>query len=268
MKKDIFFPITRYRHSTVERKLDSVAVEEPLEIFVDGVPYYLTMRFPGEEKELAVGHIFTDGIIESLKDINVLMYCSEESGNRVDILLNPPKKNGQVKNIKEWSKPAYSSCGICGQDILQAICTQVSYRANNLYVTSTQIQEAITAIIKHQDAFEKTGGTHAAGVFDNKLQLLSFAEDIGRHNALDKALGKLLLEEKTDQIGIVALTSRLSYEMVQKVCRTKAEILIGMSSPTSLGLNLAERVNLTVIGFARQCQFNIYTGTERIIKIG
>ncbi len=124
----------------------------------------------------------------------------------------------------------------------------------------------LRAVERCQEHFGKTGGTHAAGLFDRDMELFAFAEDIGRHNALDKAVGGVVLGGKIDDVMVVVLTSRLSYEMVFKAGRTSAEVLIGMSSPTSLGVELASRVDLTVLGFARQGRFNVYSGADRVAE--
>jgi FdhD protein len=119
---------------------------------------------------------------------------------------------------------------------------------------------------EHQKLFNETGGTHAAGIFDRQLTLLAFAEDIGRHNAFDKAMGSVILERKTSDVAAIMATSRLSYEMVQKAARGNIEILAGISGATTLGIQLAKSINMTLIGFARNGSGYIYSGPSRIIN--
>jgi FdhD protein len=260
--------IKRCRDHEVLSREDTVAVEEPLEIFVDGAPCYLTMRSPGREKELAAGFCLSEGLIDSLRDVDVLTYCEEAHGNRVYVGLNAERRLAKGLTVKQRRLPAYSSCGMCGKELVEDICTQMARRANTFSVGLSDVREMLATLERSQEVFGETGGTHAAAVFDRSLGLLAVAEDIGRHNALDKAMGELVLRDRLDDVTAVALTSRLSYEMVQKVGRTGAEVLIGMSSPTSLGVELAKTINLTVIGFATQCRFNVYSGFARLMPEG
>jgi FdhD protein len=250
-------------HGTTSHE-DTVAAEAPLEIHIDGVPSYLVMRSPGREKELALGYCFSEGFIDSLQDVDALAFCEDEDGNRVDVILNAERKAAKGLIARQRRLPVYSSCGLCGKQMIEDICAQVTPRKDTLSVESSDVQAMLRALEQCQKVFEETGGTHAAALFDRGFELLAVAEDIGRHNALDKATGQTILESNLGRVMVAVLTSRLSFEMVQKIGRTGAEILIGMSSPTSLGIELAEKINLTVVGFATQSRFNVYSGFHRI----
>ena len=267
MKSETAVEIIGFSENKSERRKDVVAVEEPLAVFLDGAPLYTTMRSPGQEKELALGYCYAEGIINSLADVDLIRYCGEEAGNSVDVVLSPQGRAAKAHTTgapTERRLPAYTACGLCGKEMIMEINAALSVRATGFALSGAQIQDAIDAIDAHQQVFARTGGTHAVGFFDEKGELFAFAEDIGRHNAVDKALGKTLLAENTGNVMALGLTSRLSYEMVLKAIRTPAQILIGMSAPTSLALALAQRVNLTVVGFARRNRFNVYCGAERI----
>jgi FdhD protein len=263
-KGEAIVGIKRCQDREVLSREDTVAVEEPLEIFVDGVPCYLTMRSPGRERELAAGYCLSEGLIDSLRDVDALTYCEEERGNRVYVSLNAERRIAKGLTVKQRRLPAYTSCGICGKELVEDICMRMARREATFSVDLSDVREMLATVERSQEVFGETGGTHAAAVFDRSLGLLAVAEDIGRHNALDKALGELVLRDRLNGVVAVALTSRLSFEMVHKVGRTGAEVLIGMSSPTSLGVELAKTINLTVIGFATQCRFNVYSGFERM----
>jgi FdhD protein len=149
--------------------------------------------------------------------------------------------------------------------MVEDTCLELQRRDTTLTISGSDVDRMLRDLEERQEVFAETGGTHGAALFDRTFQLLTAAEDIGRHNALDKAIGDLVIRNKLDEVGAVALTSRISYEMVQKVGRTKAQILIGMSSPTSLGVELAEEINVTVVGFATHSRFNVYSGFERVV---
>jgi FdhD protein len=242
-----------------------VAVEEPLEIFINNNLFYTTMRSPGDERLLAVGYCFTRGIIHSIDDFLGIAYCKEENANRIDIVL--PSSYNDTGNAVEPSAShiTVSSCGICGTDIIRLLCSKIPPKDTTLTIESSRIVHLYEILESRQNIFPVTGGAHAAGVFGRLGNLMTFSEDVGRHNALDKAVGSLVTERKLEEPCIVALTSRLSYEMVQKAARINAEIVIGISSPTSLAVELARSVNITLIGFSRREKGSIYTCPERVI---
>ncbi len=263
-KGQVSLPITRYRNEGVTPVNDNLVVEEPLEIFLDGNPYYLTMRMPGEEMFLALGYCFSEGIIDSMDDVLLVHYCGEETGNRIEITLDSKRQAAKGLGIKGKGFITYSSCGICGKELIEDLCTRLRPREGFFSVLAFQIDEMIGIVEKCQQIFTKTGGTHAAGIFNKNCQLLVFAEDVGRHNALDKAIGRLVFDGKLSEAMVIVVTSRLSYEMVLKTGRSDAQILIGMSSATSLAVELAKNMNLTLIGFAKKGCGNIYTAANRI----
>ena len=243
---------------------DVVTVEEPLEIFVDDEPFYLTMRMPGEEIPLALGLCFTDGIIDSMEDVAGANYCSDISRNKINIYLSPKSKKESPMKQRKNRFPTYSSCGICGKDMVESAFIPLGRIGNRVSVDISQILAMQTVLQEKQQVFPLTGGTHAAGIFSAEGELLSLSEDVGRHNALDKAIGKLLFGKNIDKAAIGVLSSRLSFEMVQKAARLGVEILCGASSPTSLAIDLARTSNLTLIGFLREHRGNVYTYPERI----
>jgi FdhD protein len=264
LKSESYADIVSWDGKKLRTRCDTIAVEEPLEVYVDGVLSLITMRTPGSEKELALGYCFSEGLVGSLQDVGALTYCTDHEGNRVFVSLEPRRKDAGAAVVKGKGGLVYSSCGICGKDMVNASYLEVAPRGNTFTIPPQCAGDILHALERCQQHFEKTGATHAAGLFDGELRLLAFAEDVGRHNALDKAVGAAVLQNTVDDVRTVVLTSRLSYEMVLKVGRTRAEVVIGMSSPTSLAVELANRINLTALGFARQGRFNIYSGAERV----
>jgi FdhD protein len=260
-------PVVKYADGRGSREEDTVSIEEPLEIFIDGSPYYLTMRLPGEEMQLALGLCYTEGIIDSFRDVLNVNYCGEETGNRIDILLDPGRKAAKEALPKARRFASYSSCGVCGKDMIDALNARCEKRGSSIDLNNSDIKSLHEILEKRQHVFNVTGGTHGAAIFKADRTVLSFSEDVGRHNALDKAIGSLLFAGTTREAAIVVVTSRLSYEMVQKTGRlASAEILIGVSSATSLAIELAESIGLTLVGFSRKDRGNIYTRFERIVS--
>ena len=241
-----------------------VPVEEPLEIFVDDEPYYVTMRLPGDELPLAAGLCFTEGVIDSLDDTLGLNYCQDISSNRINVYLTPTRKQLVGAKLKQKRATVYSSCGICGKEIIEDIARALEKVPRTLRAEFAMLSRMQQIVKESQEVFSSTGGTHAAGIFSARSELLAFSEDVGRHNALDKAIGKVLFSRRASDAAVVVLSSRLSYEMVQKSARLKVEIVAGPSAPTALAVDLAKSVELTVVGFLRSARCNVYSFPERM----
>jgi len=257
-------PIIKYKNGKHTSTHDNVAAEEPLEIFINDTPFHMTMRLPGEEIPLAVGFLFTEGLINSIDEVLTVSHCKDVSSNRINIYLKNPGDDSSARFSSRRSA-SYSSCGICGKDMISDLSMSLPKIAKTITITFPQLEKLQDMLMKGQQIFQNTGGTHAAGIFNKEGTLLALSEDIGRHNALDKAIGKILLTRKTLEAKILILSSRLSYEMVTKAARLGIEIITGVSSATSLAIDLAQSVEMTLIGFLREKRGNIYTCSERII---
>ncbi|MCX8022610.1 MAG: formate dehydrogenase accessory sulfurtransferase FdhD [Syntrophorhabdaceae bacterium] len=244
---------------------DVVIREEPLEIFIDGEQFFLTMRMPGEEIPLALGLCFSEGIIESIDDVMGINYCGDMNQNRVNMYLKGEVSGKNRQDSLKRRFPVYSSCAICGSDIIDGVSRDIKRIEERIRIDIRNLISFQKTLLEKQEVFPLTGGTHAAGIFTPTGSLLAFSEDVGRHNALDKAIGKVLLNKKRVEAGIIVLSSRISFEMAQKAARFGVEILCGVSPPTSLAIELARRSNLTIVGFLRNHRGNVYTCPERII---
>jgi len=253
---------TRCRDRSVHVADDTVCVEEPLEITIDDEPYYLTMRMPGEDIFLALGLCLTEGVISSFDDVLSVNHCVD-STNRVNVYLSPGRR-GPAAPARRRGGIVYASCGICGKELLSDICIALAKSDETVSMGLSQVFDMQKAMEAHQPVFYATGATHAAALFDGEGHLLASSEDVGRHNALDKAIGRVLFEKKREKVKAAVLSSRLSYEMVQKAARLGVEIIAGASAPTSLAIDLAQGLNITLVGFLRPGSANIYTAPERI----
>jgi FdhD protein len=243
---------------------DEIAIEEPLEIHINGTRSFVTMRLPGEEIPLALGYCYSQGMIDSIDDVLLARYCNHVTGNRVEMTLNRQRKPDRVATDTKRNHIAYSSCGICGEEMIDDACLHLIEKESSFTVNTRQLTRMFAIMEEQQSVFLETGGAHGVGFFDRKGDLIAFSEDTGRHNALDKCIGKLILQRKIGAEMVVALTSRVSFEMVQKVGRCNAQVLLGVSAATSLALDLAQRINLTLVGFVRGKRGVVYCGADRV----
>lgn len=256
-------PVVKYSDEGRCQINEQVAVEEPLEIYIDNLPFYMTMRLPGEEVALALGLCFTDGLITSMDDVSGANFCSDISTNKINIFLSDARKKRPVRERpKQFT--SYSSCGLCGSDMVHDLTASISKIEKSVRVTFPELFPMQDVMVEKQAARRSTGATHAASIFDARGNFLAFSEDVGRHNALDKAIGKLLFDGRIGEAKIVHLSSRLSYEMVMKAGRLRAEILTGVSAATSLAIQVADALGITLIGSLRNPRGNVFTHPDRL----
>jgi FdhD protein len=245
-------------HAVVHRDgaVDEVAVEEPLEIRVDGAPLAVTMRTPGHDDELAAGFLAGEGLLARDRAPAV--------GPPADLAANVVEVRGPLAGDPgERRFYTTSSCGVCGKGALE----QVRVHAAPLPAGPVVSRALLAALPERlrQPEFDRTGGMHATGLFDAAGELLCVREDVGRHNAMDKVVGRALLDGALPlHDRILCVSGRLSFELVQKAAVAGAPILVGVGAPTSLAVSLAEETGLTLAGFARGDRVNLYTGLGRV----
>lgn len=243
--------ILKFVNNRVTHADDDVITEEPLIIKVNGEKAYFCMRLPGMDRELAAGILYSEGLISS--DLDILNIKSSDLGVVLEIAGPPPSK---AKNI-------YSSTGAMSS----AELIPPPEPAEELTISYDDLFKMKGDFLSRQKLFEITGGTHCAAIYDRTCGLLSFAEDVGRHNALDKCTGSVILSDKRNQSSIVMLSSRLSLEMVKKAHRTGVLIVAGVSAPTTAAVEAADEAGITLIGFLRDRRFNVYSRADRISGI-
>jgi FdhD protein len=233
---------------------DEVAVEEPLEIRVDGAALAVTMRTPGHDEELALGFLYGEGLIDGPRDAGP---TADFAGNTVEV------EGPLLRDVGGRRFYTTSSCGVCGKGALEEVAVHAPPVA-----PGPRVERALLAGLPdrlRQPAFERTGGLHATGLFaaDGSLELVR--EDVGRHNAMDKVIGRALLDGRlplTD--SILCVSGRIAFELVQKAAVAGAPILVGVGAPTSLAIALAADRGMTLAGFARGHSVNVYSGAERV----
>jgi FdhD protein len=233
---------------------DEVAIEEPLEIRVDGAPLAVTMRTPGHDEELALGFLYGEGLIDGLRPAGL---TQDLAANTVEVS-GPLIRDPGARNFY-----TSSSCGVCGKGALDEVAV-ASRPIPNGPVIARELAAALPTRLE-QPGFERTGGLHATGLFTAEGDLLCTREDVGRHNAMDKVIGQALRDGRLPlHDHILCVSGRLSFELVQKAAVAGAPILVGVGAPSSLAVELAGDRGLTLCGFARRGSINVYTRPERI----
>jgi len=269
--------------------LDLIAVEEPLEIRIAGDPIAVTMRTPGHDRELALGFLFAEGVIRSASDVGSLAHCGrpgdESFENTLDVRAAPgvvlvsasegPQRRGTLTT---------SACGVCGRRSIDDLLARCAPPAGTRPTpTLALLRDSVEHLRAHQPSFERTGALHAAAVLSAAGAVLAAHEDVGRHNAVDKVIGELLLRAAgiggapadasedaavaaratLDAACVLVISGRISFEIVQKACVAGIAAVCGISAPTTLAIDLAERCRIALAGFVRDGGLNLYTSAAR-----
>lgn len=238
--------------------------EEPFLIRIDEKPYAVVMRTPGEEVYHAAGFCLGEGIIDSADDIDSIGYDEHSDPNTIDIWLKAERRKEIPDVLRRKSYISQTSCGICGKQMIEDIYQKVKPAENGLEIEVGRIFDCIKSLSTKQKYYPKTKGSHAALILDGRLKAIAFAEDVGRHNALDKAIGKAMMKERLSSAGILILSSRNSHELVQKAARANIPIIISHSRPTTLAVEMGKALNMT-LGFPdKDSELVIVCGENRI----
>jgi FdhD protein len=266
----------------VEQATDVVATEEPLEIRLelDGPDdrriersISITMRTPGNDEELALGFLFSEGIIRNAGDVLIARPCGPPAPNGLINVVRVELAPGVGVELDRLERHFYtsSSCGVCGKSSLDAVAVQGRYDiASNPFVIDRRLLGALPeALRSDQVVFEETGGLHASGLFDAEGRVLAVREDVGRHNALDKLIGSRLQGDALplEEFGI-ALSGRASFELMQKAMMAGCPLVAAVGAPSSLAVELAEEFGITLVGFLRHDRFNVYSRPDRLVISG
>ena len=272
------YKITKFKSNKIENVDDLISIEEPLEISIrykdqdNWVSQILsiTMRTPGNDEDLVRGFLFNEQIIEDINHIDAIESFGDKVGqyniqNRILATLN----NSQNVNIAKIKRDflTNSSCGVCGKSSLDAleIIKKEKPSLSEPKINKNIIIQSPDILRNNQSEFSKTGGIHASGLFDRNGKLISIREDVGRHNALDKLIGNILKSNQLDPTTqFITCSGRLNFELVQKVLMTNIGIMIGVGAPTSLAIDLANKFDMTLIGFVKGDSFNIYTNNQKV----
>ena len=268
-------PVPVFRRG--EEASDLVAVEEPLELRIGGDVLGVLMRTPGDDHRLALGFLFSERIIESAADVTAIYHCgrpgAEGYGSSIEVT---PASGARI----DWARldgarrsfTGGSACGACGRQTVTDLLDGMEPPAPGPVFAPGAVAEAVASLREHQPVFEATGATHAAALWDRSGALVAGHEDVGRHNAVDKVVGALLLAREearqrraaAPEPALLAVTSRAGLDVLQKAVRARIPVVATISAPTSLGVEMARRSGLTLAAFVRGGRVNVYSGRERI----
>ena len=258
-------------HAEARALRDVVAVEEPLEIRVARDPLVTTMRTPGHDHELALGFLFSEGLIGARRDVASVAHCGSPGdegwgnvievvpapGTAIDLERSPGLKRGTLST---------AACGVCGRRTIDDLVERCTPLVDDTRFERVVLQELAGRLRSEQIYFQKSGGLHAAGLATAEGRYLFVREDVGRHNAVDKLIGRLLLDDALPaSTRVLVVSGRTSFEIVQKALAARIPLVLGVSAPSSLAVATAERARMTLIGFARGDTFNVYAGAERVV---
>lgn len=268
-------PVVRVDGAAVVRRPDTLAVEEPLEIRVAGRPLAVTMRTPGDDVDLAIGFLLTEGLIGSGDDVAAARFCAGADGadansyNVLDLTL----ADGVAVPDPDAARAFYttSSCGVCGKASIDAVRTRSSWAieppagAGDPGLTHETLTALPHRLRDAQRVFDRTGGLHAAGLFTTAGELLVLREDVGRHNAVDKVVGWAAREHRLPlRDTVLQVSGRASFELVQKAMMAGIPTLSAVSAPSSLAVELALDAGMALVGFLRGSSYNVYAGADRL----
>jgi FdhD protein len=257
-------PITRYRaeHGS-ERLDDTLIVEAPLEIRVDSQPLTITMRTPGDDLALAAGLLLCEGVIKSADDIYSLRHCNDNP-NLVRIELSPGVPFEASRLSRNFVSS--SSCGLCGKTSMEALAIRADRQKPGTITLDAKLVHRMPELLRDaQKIFRLTGASHAAGLFDVRGNLLALHEDVGRHNAVDKLIGQRVLSETPIEAEhILCISSRASFEIVQKAVTAGLSTVIAVGAPSSLAVDVAKQFHIRLIAFAGAKHFNVYAGQDTL----
>jgi len=273
------YKILKFETNKFEEKEDLISIEEPLEISLKfkqedkwvSKNLSITMRTPGHDEDLVRGFLFNEQIVKDIKDIESIDFIGEKVGqyniqNKIIATLNNSKNINITKIKRDFM--TNSSCGVCGKSSLDTleIIKKNKTHSTEPKLTKQIIMQSPKILRKNQSEFSKTGGIHASGLFNNNGELISLREDVGRHNALDKLTGSVLIKNQLEpKKQFITCSGRLNFELIQKVLMIDIGIMIGVGAPTSLAIDLANKFDITLIGFVKKNSFNVYTNNKKVI---
>ena len=258
------FEITRVKDGNPVNDRHDLICEEPLLIRIEENPYSVVMRTPGDETFHAAGFCLAEGIIDDYTDFNTVGFCADLDPNVVEVTLKPERLKKISSLLERKGFVSQTSCGICGKGFIDEISQILKCGDVNKKVTPDDIVRASKKLVDTQSLYKSTRGAHGIVLLDDNLDVISKGEDVGRHNALDKAIGRLLMGRKLDDAYMAVLTSRLSFEMIQKANRAGINFMLSRSRPTALAIELGRSLNMTLVCLS-DGDMLVFSGQERII---
>lgn len=257
--------VVRYKDGQRSHAQDAVLIEEPLEIRLDCNPIAITMRTPGHDTALALGFLLSEGLIDGLNDVARVVETSEDGSTLINVFPTDARLSEIASRAIRRGTIISSSCGVCGRQQIDDLLARCPPIECELRIEADRVAAAIQSLDSAQTLFTETGGAHCAVILDEDLELLAVSEDVGRHNAVDKAVGHLLQNPSARAPAILATSSRGSFDIVQKAIVARIPVVLCVSAVSSLAIDLAQRAAVTLVGFARDNRFTCYTHERRVV---
>lgn len=263
-------PLTRVRDGAAVASIDTMAVEEPLEVRVDGTPVSVTMRTPGDDFDLALGFVLTEGLLDRADDVAAIRHCEGPGTDAADHNVVDVRRRVPAPVDEALRRTVYttSSCGICGTASIDGVRARARGSVANDPVTvpAAVLTALPDRLRERQRVFDRTGGLHAAGLFTADGELVCLREDVGRHNAVDKVIGRAAAEHRLPLSGHVLMVSgRVAFEIAAKALWAGVPVVAAVSAPSSLAVDLAADAGMTLVGFLRGSSMNVYARPDRVI---
>ncbi len=259
--------VVYWNNSSQKTSRHDLIGEEPLSIRVQGNPYSVVMRTPGDEMAHVAGFCLGEGIVDTPDDFTSIGFCEDDENNVVTVTLRPSRREKIPEILDRRGFISQTSCGLCGKEIIKDLYQIIQPVNNEIQIDINAALSKLKKLSIHQPLREKTRASHAAVLYNAEFEVLSAAEDVGRHNALDKAIGKAFLQRNLDQVALATLSSRISYELVQKAARAKLPIIFAHSRPTALAVELATQLNITLASLDDDDQgLYVFCGHQRLLS--
>ena len=256
-------PITEWIDGRQRRLTLRFIHEEPLSIRVQGIPYVVVMRTPGDEIAHVAGFCLSEGLIDHPEQMVNLAMCDGDDTNVVTVTLTPERRRQVSGHLDRRGYISQTSCGLCGKTLIDELHQSLLPIDDATTIHPGPAEQCLRSLDQFQPLRRSSAASHAAALYDKDLNLLVAMEDVGRHNALDKAIGRLFLDRQLHLAKVLVMSSRISYELVQKAARAQIPIIIAYSRPTDLAINLSTRLNITLAGDARPTGLYLYCNTHR-----
>ena len=258
------YHLVRYKENSINRYAQDFIIEEPLHIIVEDRPYSVVMRTPGDEIAHAAGFCLSEGLVESPKDIVSITFRSDIDENSITVRLTDKRKKMVSELLERHGSFSKASCGRCGREMIEDLTNNLKAFNEESEITYQQVLECVEKFFQHQEYYTRTRGTHAVMLFDARLNIIVKAEDVGRHNAMDKSIGSLFLGNRISDVYLAVISSRISLELIQKAARAAIPILISIANPTSMAVELGLKLNMTLICLDKKSGFIVPCGEKRV----
>ncbi len=260
------FPVTHWRKSSRTTIPRDLILEEPLSIRIQGKPYSVVLRTPGDELAHVAGFSLGEGIVDSPDDYTAIAFCDGDDTNVVTVTLTPERLKKIPGYLDRRGFVSQTSCGLCGKELVRELHQVIAPLDDQPAIDIDKAYHCLQGLSGLQPLRNQTRATHAAVIYDSRFRVIAAAEDVGRHNALDKAIGKAFLNRQLDDAVLLTLSSRISYELVQKAARARIPVILAASRPTALALELARNLNITLASQSKGTGLYIFCGEDRLIS--